>query len=198
MRQLIRPPEEMLTLELVERYSPVYPEGYSWEKTVAYLYAEQAGLMEELAASLKKTGWREPVLLSEPHETTSNRQVVFDGTHRVAIALKEGILAVPVVTNSHYEDEISGVQQIITVSYGEGKLTFDEEGDVQEHLRSFKVSEDYWFTSELSVSHGSSTKIFTEGLPEELYDRTRRRVMQLLRDSFPTKSFQVSVTSEAY
>jgi len=196
---------EMLTLDLIANYNPVYPEGGTWIETAELLYAEESDRMRELTESLRKKGWREPIWLSTPDELEEGASPkVFNGTHRVCIALREGVIALPVAT---WHDLPGGEERPIAnlkVELVSGELpspigtSYEDDPDwaIFDLLRSFPLDEDNWLNSDLSTGGQDAWNFFYENVEESQLSKLKTAVRRRLRKSFPGVEFKVEAIME--
>lgn len=187
----------MLVSELAEAYAPVYPEGGTWQDTADLLYADEPELMALLSDSLREKGWREPIYHSAfgPLEEDS-RRVIEDGTHRMVIALREGVISVPVVTAGELPPFEETPWAELTVALAAGELTEDEDWKVFDVLRSFPLDEHRWLNSDAAGSSNGVWSFSYYDLEEPSLPLLKRRAMLMLREAFPGRSFKLSVELE--
>lgn len=187
--------KEMLLADLVAQYKPVYPEQHDWEATVAYLYAEEAEHMAELTASLLEKGWREPIILEplddEPEE--GDFAFVGDGTHRVAIALTNGVFSVPVLYRSEQpQDYDKQPLEIIIENSGED-LTEDEDDKLIDKFRSFRLNDEIWITSDIVFGGGTRREVCLSFDDEAYCSKIKTKARAMLKELFPERKFTVKV-----
>lgn len=186
---------EMLLLELIEQYSPVYPEGADWQETAQFLYDDEPDHMAALTASLAAKGWREPIRLSLPEDLTdATRPLVLNGTHRVAIALREGIISVPVATYAEtkaFEQEAPEFMAMLTVRTADS-ISEDEMDRIFDVLRSFELTEDIWLNSDYSFGTQGGWEFFYEELTDEArFELLKRKARARLKRAFPGRRFNL-------
>ena len=193
----------MLLLELIEQYAPVYPEGADWQETARYLYDEEPDHMAILTASLQAEGWREPIRLSEAEELLEGeRPLVLNGTHRVAIALREGVISVPVVSISELPEHEETPCTVLKFRITGGSVpTEEDEWDLFEVLRSFPLTDGLWVEAAVSSSSSENgDRVWSyvyEGLEDEdLHGKLRRKARSLLRAAYPELSFKITTEIE--
>jgi len=191
---------EMLLLDIIRDYKPVYPEGGSWEDTANMLYAEQPELMAELKASLDRSGWRDPVRLSSQEDMDSDdgQAYVLDGTHRVSLAMREGVISLPVVTSDEIPAWDGAMEPFtdLTIELLSGpKLSEDEDFDLLELFVSLELNEQIWLNSDISSGHrGERWSYGYDELRDETHHaRLKRLVRTRLRTRFPEHKFKVTV-----
>lgn len=187
----------MLVSEIVESYRPVYPPDGDWQDTADLLYAEEPEHMARLSASLREKGWREPISLTAfgPLEMDTHRSVD-DGTHRMVIALREGVISVPVVTDGErpaYE-ETSWAE--LEVKLASGELTDDEDWKIFDVLRSFPLDEERWLNSDAGSSQSGTWSFSYYDLNEQSFPLLKRRAKLFLEAAFPGRSFTLTVRLE--
>lgn len=192
--------QEMLLLELIAQYSPVYPEGGSWEDAAELLYAEDAQLMGELTAALKVEGWRDPILLSVDDGDREDGPYiprVWDGTHRVAIALREGIISVPTALWGEQAQEPELYLELTVELKGPEaeSLSYEEDDRLVTALRSFGLDSATWLNSDIAYGSGWSWS-FLYALPEHRSGELIRKVRSRLAKSFPERSFELTAKLE--
>lgn len=184
---------EMLLLELIELYGPVYPDGGDWQKTAEYLYAEEPEHMAILTASLEAKGWREPILLSEPDDLEEGHSpLVLNGTHRVAIALREGVISLPVVFGSEIPSMADDPFVELEISLIAGELTDEEDWKIFDILRSFQLDADIWLTSDICFGSQSSWTFCYDLQDESRFAELKRRARAMLKVAFPGRKFSLT------
>lgn len=197
----VRPAEgyrEMLLLELIEQYHPVYPEGADWIEAANFLYDQEPAHMAALTASLEGKGWREPIVLSEPDDLEEGEAPrVLNGTHRVAIALREGVISVPVTSSAElrYKDELQVTE--LTIDPKE-ELTDDEGYEIFDVLRSFELTGDLWLDVLAGSSSGGRWHMSYDPIDGELLPSLERRARSILKESFPGRSFELRAVLETF
>lgn len=186
---------EMLLEDLVKDYAPVYPEGEDWEKTASYLYSEEPELMKSLSESLRTNGWREPILISTNEDLSEGESPkVYNGTHRVAIALYEGVISVPVTTAEESENDNFNLDFItkLTVKVAMKDNSSEEDRDevfeaLFTKLRSFALTEDIWLNSDMASSNTPKDGSFEVELYYELpNDQHHKLLRRIVKKAIPT------------
>lgn len=204
------PYKEMLLSDLIRDYAPVYPVDSDWEETARYLYAEEPDHMKSLADSLRDNGWREPILISTPEELDEDETAkVFNGTHRVAIAIYEGVISLPVVTVNDYSESAADEGHTVltvTVSKKDKVSTLSREDDlfdtVFETLRSFELNGNIWLTSDMasgSTANSSNleyTFYYSELQTSDYYKLLTKVARKRLNKALPDLSFKLKATFE--
>lgn len=191
---------EMLLLDIIRDYRPVYPKNGTWEDTAAMLYAEQPEHMEELKASLERKGWRDPIRLSSQEDMDSDdgEAYVLDGTHRVSLAMREGVISLPVVTSDELPsgDYVPEPYTELTIEYLSGpKITDDQDFELMDLFGSLELNEDIWLNSDLCSSHRSERwSYYYDELQDETHHARLKRVARArLKRHFPEHSFKITV-----
>lgn len=184
---------EMLLLELIEQYGPSYPEGRDWQKTAAFLYDEEPDHMADLTASLAARGWRDPIRLSEPEDLEEGDEpLVLNGTHRISVALREGVISVPVCTHSEWKAlqlEDPELMAMLTVRTAD-PLSEDEMDRIFDVLRSFELTEDIWLNSDYAFGTQGGWEFFYEELTDEApFALLKRKARARLEKAFPNHKF---------
>ena len=141
--------------ELISQYSPVYPEGGSWDLTCDFLLNDEVDkeIVDTLVSVLKSgAGLREPVVLGSRTDDEDDPEfpLVVNGTHRVCAHILAGVdtvlaayasdvydVSADEVTNDHLM-----IETVITFTPELNEEVEDKIGDV---LRSFEVDETTWF-----------------------------------------------------
>lgn len=187
----------MLLLELIEQYGPVYPEGRDWQKTAAFLYDDEPDHMADLTASLAASGWREPVTLSEAEDLEEGDEpLVLNGTHRVAIALREGVISLPVMIHTEWKAldlEDSEFMAMLTVKVSE-PLSEEDSDRIFDVLRSFELNGDIWLNSDYSFGTEGGWEFFYDDLTDEThFALLKRKVRARLKGAFPGQKFTLKV-----
>ena len=188
---------EMLVSEIAEAYSPVYPPDGDWQDTADLLYAEEPEHMARLSDSLRERGWREPISLSAfgPLEADTQRSVE-DGTHRMVIALREGVISVPVVTAGELPPYEETPWAELEVKLTSGELTEDEDWQIFDVLRSFPLSDELWLNSDAAGSQSGVWSFSYYDLEEHRFALLKRGARALLEATFPGRRFSLSVKLE--
>lgn len=185
----------MLLADLVAQYKPVYPEQHDWEATVAYLYAEEAEHMAELTASLLEKGWREPIILEPLDDESEEDDFAFigDGTHRVAIALTNGVFSVPVMYRSEQPKDYDKQPLEIVIENAGEDLTEDEDDKLIDKFRSFRLNDDIWITSDIVFGSGGRREVCLSFDDESYCSKIRTKARAMLKELFPERKFSVKV-----
>jgi len=186
----------MLVSEIKESYGPLYPQGGSWQDTADFLYAEEPEHMERLTESLRAEGWREPISLTPfgPLEEDTSR-VVEDGTHRMVIALSEGVLAVPVVTDGERAPYEESPWAMLTVEPA-SQLTEDESFRIFDVLRSFPLDERRWLNSDGGGAQKGVWDFPYRGIDESNFPLLLERAKAYLEEGLPGRRFILSAAME--
>lgn len=184
----------MLLDELVAHYRPVYPEPYTWEATVEYLYAEEPEHMAELADSLLENGWREPIILEPLDEESEEDDFPFvgDGTHRVAIALAQGVFTIPVIYRSEQISSEKVPLEIVIEAIGK-KLTEDADDRLIGRFRSFRLDDELWLTADVFYGSRQRWEIILNFEDEAYCSRIKTKARAMLKELFPDLKFSVKV-----
>lgn len=185
----------MPLVELLSSYSPMYPEGYDWTLTAKYLLENEPKLLEALRESIRKKGWREPVVLSEPHELTEDSPpCIMNGTHRVVLAMLDGLVTVPVATRSELPPESDKPLLVARIRpLKEQVLTDDEDDLLIDSLRSWELDEDTWITSSACFGSMHSWDVLLDFDDERRCGDLEVSVRRILAETFPRYEFSVSV-----
>lgn len=189
---------EMLLSDLTATYHPIYPEGLDWQQVADWFYTEEPEHMRLLTESLRKTGWREPIQLSESEQLTEGSPPsVFNGTHRVAVALQEGWQSVPVTTQTELEltegsyDEALFAQ--LHVRLTAGSLSEEEDWSIFDLLRSFPLTEELWVTSDIGSGALNSWLFVYDLQGKALESELETKALQMLTAAYPGRSFDADV-----
>ena len=151
---------------------PVYPQPCYWESTVEYIKGDELEweTVRELIAVLERgESFREPVYIglaeNAEFDTGNPSAYVSDGTHRMVAHIVYGSPTVDVVYEvSDIEDDSDdesaeyegGTYRVLCTTVEFADETSDDRSDeVFNVLRSFKVSDDLWVTSDVMSSRGS-------------------------------------------
>lgn len=192
---------EMLVLDLIDQYGPVYPEGGDWLETTRFLYETEPEHMASLTASLAAKGWREPIMLSDGEDLEEgDSPLTLNGTHRVAIALREGVVSVPVTTSSEIRQEDYPEHfTVLTLKLRSGELTEDEDLQVFDVLRSFELTEDIWLTSDVCFGSQEQWEFYYEFLDDpSLFPKLKRLAKRRLKAVFGDRVFDVATRLEVH
>lgn len=197
--------QEMLTSDLIANYSPVYPEGGTWAETAELLYSEEPDRMRELTESLSKKGWRKPIWLSTPDELEEEESPkVFNGTHRVAIALREGVVSLPVASWHDLPEREDHPIANLEVELLSGELpsavgtSYEDDPDLAifDLLRSFPLDEDNWLNSDISTGSQGTWSFFYEDVDEAQLSKLKTVVRRRLRKAYPKAKFKIEARIE--
>lgn len=192
---------EMLLLDIIRDYKPVYPEGADWDETARFIYDEEPEHMAVLKASLDRKGWRQPIRLSTPEDVeTDGDAFVLDGTHRVVLAMREGVISVPVVTGDELaplSDEIESSTDLHIELISGRDLTEDEDFAIFDLFRSLELTEDIWLNSDIGSGHLGSWSFYYAELDDETHHgRLKRVARSRLKSRFPDHQFKVTTILE--
>lgn len=189
---------EKLTLEIAEVYAPVYPEGATWEQTARFLLENEPERMNELRESIRKYGFREPIVLSTAEDLTDESQPrVLNGTHRLVIALLEGMVTIPTElmseVNARYDENEAQLQVSIT-NIGED-LTNEEDDIIVERLGSWPLNEKNWITSSVAFGGVNNWEFVLDNGDLRDARLIRERVLEILKHALPQRNFAVVVST---
>jgi len=191
---------EMLLLDIIRDYRPVYPEGATWEETATMLYEEQPEHMAALKASLERSGWRDPIRLSSEEDIASDDGVAFvlDGTHRVSLAMREGVISLPVVTSDElpeWNGSPSSLTDLLIEHISGPPLSEDEDFEVFELFVSLELNADIWLNSDIGSGRRGSWSFYYDELQDGVHHKLLERVaLKRLRKHFPGRDFRVTVS----
>jgi len=186
---------EQLTLEVAELYAPVYPEGATWEETARFLMEHEPERMDELRESIKKHGFREAIVLSTPEDLEDESQpLVLNGTHRLVIALLEGMVSIPTELMSEVNARIEDEPQLaITVEALQGELSDEEEDLIIDRLSSWPLNDKCWINSSCAFGGAKRWEIILDnGAPSDS-STIRTRARQILKKALPHRKLKVTV-----
>jgi hypothetical protein len=185
----------MLLSELVSEYKPLYPEQHDWAATIEYLYAEEAEHMATLTQSLLEKGWREPIVLEPLDEDSEEDDFPFigDGTHRVAIALMQGVFTVPVEYRSEQTSLYEKEPLELVIENPGDELTEEEEDKLINCFRSFRLNEDIWITSDVMFGSGNRREALLNFDDETYCPKIKTRARVMLKELFPLRKFKLTV-----
>jgi len=164
---------------LIEQTSPLYPEPKTWDTTVAFMQEDEveAETLSELATVLVRDGdFREPVYVGRDldRDDGDTGYYVYNGTHRMVAHIINGTEFIDVIYESEDESDETSVDDdyVDPNEYEPGKYRVpctmvefvgtvddDEYDKLFSVLRSFKISDDVWVTSDMMSS--TSTDIGT-------------------------------------
>jgi len=195
----------MLLLDIIRDYKPVYPDGGTWDDAAALLYAEQPEHMAELKASLDRKGWRDPIRLSSQEDMDSDdgEAYVLDGTHRVSLAMREGVISLPVVTSDELPEWDTEPEPFteFTIEFLSGpEITDDQDYELMELFISLELNEDIWLNSDISSSHRSERwSYYYDALQDETHHNQLKRVARArLKRHFPEHKFKLTTSIESF
>jgi hypothetical protein len=182
---------ELLASDIVANYKPVYPEdGGDWQDTVEYLYGHERARMEALFRSVQESGIREPLTLSTDDEFEAR---VYNGTHRVAMALYHGLVTLP--ARYGYLEPEPGQRYIRTkielrdadsVTKAEDDLIIDE-------LFSWYLDADTWLTANTAMGGATYWELYFDATDPKLVPKVKTAVEKFLRNRLPAYHFDVTV-----
>ncbi len=188
--------QELAVSDIVRDYLPSYPQEHSWDVTVEYLYTHEAAHMEELYEAIQREGLREPVWLSS--YTDEPEQFVLDGTHRVALALRHGLLTLPIT----FTPEQLGVEDASLIAIvqllDESSLSDVEEDYFAEAVRSWRLDEHSWLTSSGMAGSGNLWEIFLDSADETLIPSAEVRLSQILAERVPERNFNITIELQKF
>jgi len=175
--------------ELTRKFKPAYP-GNNWNETLAYLYANEPQLMEDLWGEYVRCGdFREPVNLS-PGEN-EEAPIVLNGTHRVCVLLKHEISEI--TARYGYSDEpMESYSAKIVLSESE-TLDENEEDDLFESVRSFRVNDELWVTVDSSWYSSNEWELFLDLPNLNSKSLVENRLKEILEKHFPQRTFTVEI-----
>lgn len=177
----------MLLTELLANYKPAYPCSRLWADTFALLESNpfDKEVTQDLLTELARDGkFREPIILSvedlsEDEDSRPYDAYVENGTHRIYayyLAGHENVFAQEgwQVDNAEemYGEDWSLYPETVTVFKPTASITEEQHEDIIDCLRSFKISDDYWLTSDLAVTVHDLFTVTWSGmeLDEEKWD----------------------------
>lgn len=185
---------ELIVSDIVEKYKPVYPQGGTWQDTVGYLYSQDRKFMDELFEAIRTEGIREPITLADDDD--EDGLYVLNGTHRVAIALYHGLVTLP--ARYGYEEYDSNELRLaakIKLSDG-GSLTQDEDDTLTDKLRSWRLDEKTWLTSDIIYGGSNEWELYLDHSDISLKPKLEKRIRSILKSLFPNRAFSVTVDFE--
>ena len=180
------------------QYLPVYPypeEGFpSWEETVDYMknspsdWVTVGQLSEDY---INGTGFRVPVRVGVADCNGSEYQAVLDGTHRVVTMILSGAEVIEYVEDEEESETpaSTGDDENVCLTV---QLEFDPEGednDLSDYffdwLRSIRLNDEVWLTSDLAVGQVERTQFFYwgDGLTGDDLVLLEQKVSQLVEAS---------------
>lgn len=183
--------------ELMENYSPVYPDDKRWESTIEYLLHEPAEreTVVKLIEELKRDGtFREPILAIEDTET--GKKYIGDGTHRLVaayIAQHDTILT----ADSYYNDYPEN-QSFITLIGSEIKLDEKDQELMYNYLRSLKINNELWITASLAFQESIKHELYWDYDPKVTSEQINETVTNALYRIFPHTIFTVETFIEEW
>lgn len=156
---------------LMKDYHPVYPANGTWEDTLQILLNDpvEKAILDELLNDLSVYGeFRTPILLSKPEDEEGDKLYVRDGTHRAMAhylhpTQKTASVQVGYVESGGDDDFYPVLVTRLTypqsIDDATSELLFD-------NLRSFKLNEEIWITSDIiSTTGNSAISYWDSGLP---------------------------------
>lgn len=179
--------------EVMEEYSPVYPDTHKWIDTIGMLLVDDAEILTELQRQHKMQGeFREPIVISkaEPNDPDDFSNVA-DGTHRVVAAYLMGLENV-LVSHEFPDYEDKGYVNVTHISkYDDSAITEEEFDFLVDKLRSFPLSDDLWITSSLSCLNPEGLEIIWDTDDLELIPAIDAHVQDRLAELMPTTYLEV-------
>lgn len=181
---------ELLVSEIAQKYSPIYPEGKSWQKTVEWLYTEEREFMKNLFESLTTEGFRKPIILSTDEDEEA---FVLNGTHRMAIALYHGLVTLP-ARYGHEEAEYNAKYLYASITLKDSvSMSELEEDKFMDVLRSWRLDAKTWVTSDVCSGAYAQWELFLDQTDLKLKAKLETRIRSILKKVFPTKRFSVTI-----
>ena len=181
--------------ELCATYAPLYPEGRNWDITTSYLLNTKPdndivlNLMKDIQAGLP---YREHITVGE---SAAEDLVVLNGTHRVVAARLMKLEFVPVSfydedseDHENTEDKTDCSTQTINVGvYFSPEILKRIDSDnlssvLFDYLRSFKLTDEVWVTSDFSTGWGLESHFFYDLYPldETLITKLTNKIYSIL------------------
>lgn len=151
--------EYMDLQQLLSTYSPVYPDDFNWDSTLAYLQSSSADkrIVDQLSAVLLKgEKFRNPVILGLAESAEGLEfQAVTSGTHRVCAHILTGVVEISVRA-----EQVVSISPLPPIDFYSTDITFErgltesQEDFLFDCLRSFPVNDTFWLTSDMSSTGG--------------------------------------------
>ena len=154
---------------LKEQARPVYPAPKNWDATIDFMLNDkvEAERINHLLEVLNQGGsFREPIYVGRDLEDEDDAGYhVYNGTHRMVAHILNNSGFIEVVYEQEDEEEDTVAPSASSNEYAPGKYralstTIEIEGDIDEEaydnffsvLRSFRLSNDVWITSDMMSS----------------------------------------------
>lgn len=200
----VLPLEEFLAL-----YAPVYPsENRSWDTTVTYMMSDPSEklIVEQLIEDWQRDGhYRIPVFVGSAQwkldDDEEDIPSVRNGTHRVVASIVGKIPTVQFTWEDDPEysyDEQNPIRVTILTKESDDEFFSDFLFD---SLRSFRLSEKEWVTTDYSFGTQIKVELFYEGVPptEENIERVRLKVDDIIESSkYCNEVFSISADEYIY
>jgi len=184
--------------ELQAKYSPVYPEPYTWDATLAHILKdpdETVILNELMKVIISGEQLRRPVLLGTAEfDDDIEIDAVLDGTHRVCAHMlaKVDQVYVEFEADRVVDESYDSKPALKTVLKFDHVLNDEDWDAVYGALRSFPLNKDLWVTSDAFGSAGEYIEAmwdieeFNGDLIVELNAEVNRRIKHLHGENMPS------------
>lgn len=183
--------------EIMEEYSPVYPESKKWEDTIKYLLNEPAEkeTVEILIQELKRDGkFREPILTLQNDE---GDKYVGDGTHRLVAAYVAGYEEI-LTADDYFDDGNEELQNFTTLISSEEELDDDDIELIYDYLRSLKINDSIWITCGVAYQEKNKQGFYWDYDPQVSIEQINTIVKENLQRIFPHTVFEVETFIEKW
>lgn len=181
----------MLLTELINNYSPVYPEPYSWDNTFDYMMNDEheKAIVDQLVIFLQNgETFRKPIILGAAEFVENvETQAVLDGTHRVIAHMLHNTQTPLHVLheNDRVNNEEEFTQCLSTALIFHNSLTDEESDNLHDILRSFPLHENMWLTTSCSTmnNHLNTLHIMwdEDNINEINYELLHNRIKEILQ-----------------
>lgn len=182
---------QLLLTELINNYSPVYPEPYSWDNTFDYMMNDEheKAIVDQLVSFLQNgETFRKPIILGAAEFVENvETQAVLDGTHRVIAHMLHNTQTPLHVLheNDRVNNEEEFTQCLSTALIFHNSLTDEESDNLHDILRSFPLHENMWLTTSCSTmnNHLNTLHIMwdEDNINEINYELLHNRIKEILQ-----------------
>lgn len=187
--------------ELMDKYSPIYPNSNKWNDTIEYMKNSEIELntINLLIKEFEKNNnFKEPVLVSE----NKNFNYISDGTHRVVAAFlnnPDNLIDIEnIMEIKNNECTYSMVTEI--KGFDLYKISDDEIMYLQYILRSIKINDDIWITAGGAFSNfnNSFSVCWDKIIDKEHFNLINNRIEEIVSNYTNDSIGEVKTFYESY
>ena len=196
--------------EFLLSFSPVYPEGGTWEDTVHLLTTDPVEnlTITHLVNILHSEGsFREPITVSENEDDEGNllgSWRVSDGTHRVVASILAAVKTIHITKERSYpeDDKYEAITAILRFEDEQEYDTTKHEGlfdYFSDRLRSFPIDNEVWANSDIIFGTKGGLEFTYTGVPlTEKYFASIESIIMNLWELSPFKNYTPQIVVEPW